>query len=82
MESWQIQKAKNHFSELIRKALEKGPQAITRHGRPEAVLLSMRDYKKLMKTQKPLTEFFHKSPLRGLGIDLERNKDSGREIEL
>ena len=82
MESWQIQKAKNHFSELVRKALEKGPQTITRHGKPEAVVLSMRDYKNLMKKQEPLTEFFRKSPLKGVAIEFERTKDTGREIEL
>lgn len=80
MESWQIQKAKNHFSELVRKALEKGPQTITLHGKPEAVVLSMRDYKNLMKKQEPLTEFFRKSPLKGVAIEFKRTKDTGRVV--
>lgn len=31
---WQVQEAKNHFSEMIEQALSDGPQVITRHGRP------------------------------------------------
>ncbi|MDD5030733.1 MAG: type II toxin-antitoxin system prevent-host-death family antitoxin [Rhodoferax sp.] len=31
---WQVQEAKNRFSEMIEQALSLGPQVITRHGRP------------------------------------------------
>lgn len=31
---WQVQEAKNRFSEMIEQALSNGPQVITRHGRP------------------------------------------------
>ncbi len=82
MEHWQIQKAKNHFSDLVRRAEEQGPQAITRHGKDAAVLLSMKDYQNLMRKQESLTEFFRRSPLKGVELDLERRKDFGREIEL
>jgi len=30
---WQVQEAKNRFSEMIELALTQGPQVITRHGR-------------------------------------------------
>lgn len=33
---WQVQEAKNRFSELIEQALTQGPQLITRHGRAVA----------------------------------------------
>jgi len=82
MEKWQIQKAKNHFSDLVRKAQQEGPQTITRHGKPEAVLLSMKEYRNLMKKQETLTEFFRRSPLHGVTLDLERRKDAAREVEL
>ncbi len=82
MENWQIQKAKNHFSDLVRKAQHEGPQTITRHGKPEAVLLSMKEYRNLMKKQETLTEFFRRSPLHGVTLDLERRKDAAREVEL
>ncbi|GAB1385802.1 hypothetical protein MASR1M59_09500 [Melaminivora sp.] len=31
---WQVQQAKNHFSEVIDRALTEGPQTVTRHGKP------------------------------------------------
>ncbi len=31
---WQVQEAKNRFSEVIERALRDGPQVVTRHGRP------------------------------------------------
>jgi prevent-host-death family protein len=31
---WQVQDAKNRFSELIERARSEGPQVVTRHGRP------------------------------------------------
>ena len=31
---WQVQEAKNHFGELIDRALSEGPQTVTRHGKP------------------------------------------------
>jgi len=82
MENWQLQKAKNHFSDLVRKAEEKGPQTITKHGKAAAVLLSMKDYRNLMKKQESLTDFFQRSPLKGVELDLERRKERGREVEL
>jgi hypothetical protein len=34
------------------------------------------------KAKKSLVEFFRDSPLVGLELDLERDKDTGRDIEL
>ncbi|AVP57305.1 type II toxin-antitoxin system Phd/YefM family antitoxin [Pulveribacter suum] len=31
---WQVQEAKNRFSELIERAVNEGPQTVTRHGKP------------------------------------------------
>ena len=40
MQTWQIQTAKARFSELVKQAAEDGPQEITLHGKPVAVVLS------------------------------------------
>jgi prevent-host-death family protein len=37
---WQLQEAKQRFSELIRQARSKGPQVMTRHGEDVAVVLT------------------------------------------
>lgn len=45
MSSWQVQKAKAHFSELLDQAELNGPQIITRHGTERAVVLSIERYR-------------------------------------
>lgn len=60
---WQLQEAKNKFSEIIDQALKSGPQEITRHGGKTAVLLSMKDYRKLVGRKGNLAEIFRESPL-------------------
>ena len=36
---WQLQEAKNRFSEVISAAEQHGPQTITRHGQPVALVV-------------------------------------------
>lgn len=79
---WQLQTAKNRLSELVELALSRGPQTITRHGKPAAVVLSVKDYQRIKKGNVSLVEFLSKSPLRGQKLDLARSRDMGREIEL
>jgi prevent-host-death family protein len=76
-EIWQLQDAKNKFSEVISRALKQGPQLITKHGKKTAVVLSYTEYEKLRKSQGKLSEFFQSSPLAG--IDLARDKSLPRK---
>jgi len=78
--AWQLQEAKNRLSELVDRAVQSGPQEITRRGRRTAVVLSVKDYAKLRRKKGSLVEFFRKAPLRG--IALERTKDFPREVDL
>jgi prevent-host-death family protein len=77
MKTWQLQHAKNHLSEVVRNANNEGPQAITLHGKPSAVVISFDEYNKAINVRKPdepLSSFFHNSPLRNSGIELKRSK--------
>lgn len=76
---WQIQKAKNNFSEVITLANKQGPQLITKHGEKAAVVLSYIQYEKLRKSQGRLSEFFGASPLAGANLDLTRDKSLPRK---
>jgi prevent-host-death family protein len=38
---WQLQEAKNRFSEVVSAAQTKGPQTITKHGQPVAMVVPM-----------------------------------------
>jgi prevent-host-death family protein len=44
---WQVQDAKQRFSELIRTAHAEGPQVVTRHGEEIAVVIDISDYRHL-----------------------------------
>ena len=81
IEHWQLQDAKNKFSEVVEKALKSGPQIITRRGIETAVVISIEDYQKLTRPKLDLVNFFRKSPLRGVDLDLTRDKDLGREVD-
>jgi antitoxin Phd len=78
---WQIQEAKNRFSELLEDAETQGPQIVTRHGAEKAVVLSIADYRRLQEPAGSLVDFFRRSPLSGLVLDFEDRADLGREIE-
>jgi antitoxin Phd len=83
--SWQIQTAKARFSEVFRLARTAGPQRITRQGKEGVVMISDEQYDQLVgRSHQPknLVQFFRESPLVGVELDLERNKDAGRDIEL
>lgn len=79
---WQLQEAKNRFSELVRKASKEGPQIVTRHGRDSVVVLSADDYRKMEKPKTSLVEFFRTSPLSGVDLDTSRDQSPSRDIEL
>lgn len=81
MREWQLQEAKNKLSQLVSE-VDEGPQTITVHGRPRAVVLSMDEYRRLAKAEGSLVDFFLASPLRGEELELERSKDTGRDVPL
>jgi antitoxin Phd len=82
MQTWQLHQAKNRFSEVVDRAVQEGPQVITRRGTEAAVVLSVEDYRRLRKPETSLLEFLQTSPLVGAELDLERSRDTGREVEL
>lgn len=82
MKKWQLQVAKNRLSEVVRTAQSKGPQIITQNGVETAVLISVRDYRKLKAPKDSLVEFFRKSPLKGLDLNVSRAQDRHRDINL
>jgi len=79
---WQLQDAKNRFSEVVNKALEEGPQVVTRRGKEVVVVLSSDEYAELRKSQPSLVEFFRQSPLVGVELDLNRDRSLPRELDL
>ncbi len=81
MASWQVQDAKSRFSEVIARAESEGPQTITRHGAEKAVVLSIEEYRVLSGKKPDFKEFLLGGP-KFEDFEIERDQDTGRDIEL
>jgi prevent-host-death family protein len=81
-ENWSVASAKARFSEVMEKAKTDGPQTVTRNGRPAAVVVSIEEWERRTVRKGTLGEFFMNSPLRGSGIDLTRDDQPPRDIDL
>ncbi len=79
---WQLQDAKSSFYQVVREARVSGPQVIIVQGKEVAVVLSADEYKRLIRQKGSLSDFFQSSPLVGSNLNLERDQDPGRDIEL
>lgn len=82
MNTWQLQEAKSHLSEVVKQAMQDGPQHITLRGEPAVVVMSTKEFNKLKKPQKSLVEFIKQSPLFGAELNTKRNKSTNRNIDL
>lgn len=74
--SWQVQQAKQRFSELVRRTLEDGPQVVTRHGEDVVVVIAARDFRRAGVGADPpdFAEFLLSAPdLRALELDRPRS---------
>lgn len=82
MANWQVQHAKTQLSRIMELSKSEGPQTITRHGKPEVVVLSMKDYEAIKRDRPSLIEFLLYEGPTFDDLDIERSKDTGREIDL
>jgi len=80
--TWPVARAKAQFSALIDRAIEEGPQTITRSGRRAVVVVSVEQWERKTKRKGTLAEFFRNSPLAGAEIAIERLKGGPRETGL
>jgi prevent-host-death family protein len=86
---WQIQDAKQRFSEMIRAVTSEGPQVITRHGEDVAVVVEINDYRRLTRPAVDLASTLLGGPKLDDGtadvfaeIEAERKTDFGRSVDL
>jgi len=82
MSSWELEDAEARFSELVRRAHAEGPQAVTMRGRRAVITVDADEFECLAapKPKLPLVEFLESLDMEG--IDLVREPDTGREVEL
>ena len=80
--SWKLEDAKARFSEVVRRAQAEGPQRVTVRGRPSVVIVDAEEYDRLAAPapETPFVDFMRSLDLDGL--DLTRDRDTGRDPEL
>ncbi|MEW6754440.1 MAG: type II toxin-antitoxin system Phd/YefM family antitoxin [Candidatus Latescibacterota bacterium] len=77
---WQLQDAKNRFSQVAEEAVVYGPQVITKRGQDAVVVMSYAEYERLARPRSSLVDFLLSSPLGGSGLEVEREGDPGRDV--
>jgi prevent-host-death family protein len=77
---WQLQEAKQRFSELIRSVEADGPQFVTRHGEEVAVIVSIAEWRHLRGGEGDFKEFLRSAP----DVDLETGRSAvpARRVDL
>ena len=81
MQTWQLQKAKSHFSELIERTLNEGPQLVTRRGEEAVVVVAAHDYRRLSGQMPKLMDCLLNAP-RGEELNVKRPSERIRDISL
>jgi prevent-host-death family protein len=77
---WQVQDAKQRFSELIRTAHLDGPQVVTRHGEEIAVVIDIAEYRRLKGETSEFKDYLRSGP--GFDdLDLDRTGELPRSID-
>jgi prevent-host-death family protein len=85
MPDWQLQDAKNRFSEVVKRAREEGPQTVTLRGKPAVVVLSADAYDRLARPRRSFTDFLLSEPAWPDAVVEsinDRPRDTGRPIDL
>ena len=87
---WQVQEAKQRFSEVLRAAESDGPQIVTRHGEEIAVVMNIDRYRELTGSGTSFTDYLmgwtgdHGDKFAEVLDEVvrERKNDRPREIDL
>jgi prevent-host-death family protein len=77
---WQVQEAKQRFSELLRAALSAGPQIVTRHGEEIAVVIDIAEFHRLRGDVADFKDFLRAGPDFD-DLDLTRSRELPRELD-
>jgi prevent-host-death family protein len=89
VQGWQLQEAKNRFSEVVKRARDEGPQTVTVHGQRAAVVVSAQEFDSLTRPPVSFVDFLLGEPS---GPDAwpddvvdainARSTDTGRDIDI
>ncbi len=82
-DTWTVAAAKAHFSAVLERARGRGPQLITRNGRPAAIVVTPEEWERKTRRSGSLADFFAASPLREApDLDLQRSPELPSDLSL
>ena len=84
---WQLQEAKQRFSEVVRQAQDEGPQVVTRHGQEVVVVIAFEEYERLVPSRRSFKRFLRSEPFFDdldfqADLELARSREPAPEIDL
>ena len=79
---WPLAEAKSHFSELVRRVRNEGPQHVTVHGKDDVVVISAEEFRRLKgdQTGADLIAAMQASPYRDIDLTTERTVMPVRDL--
>lgn len=75
---WQVQEAKQRFSELLRAAASEGPQIVTRHGHEIAVVIDVSEFRRMRGDTVDFKDYLRSGP----EFDLELTRSGERPPDI
>lgn len=78
---WQLQDAKQRFSELIRLVKAEGPQIVTRSGEEVAVVIDIAEYRRLRGDGRDFKDFLRSAPELD-ALEITRSAAPARVVDL
>ena len=78
---WQVQEAKQRFSELVRTTLDEGPQVVTRNGQEVVVVVPAAEWRATHPAPQDFAAFLVEGPSFE-PLDLERRVEFARDVDL
>jgi prevent-host-death family protein len=79
---WQVQEAKQRFSEVLRAAESGEPQIVTKHGEEVAVVIDIAEYRRLRGESMTFMEYLRAEPSLDGDLEIERVRDLPRDVDL
>lgn len=81
MARWQLQQAKQQFSEVVRRAHDDGPQVVSRHGKDVVVIVSVEEFERLTGPPRDFKRFLASAPDLD-ALEIVRSRDLPRDVDL
>jgi prevent-host-death family protein len=79
---WQVQEAKQRFSEMLRAAEAGEPQIVTRHGEAIAVIIDIAEYHRLRGESMSFMDYLRVDAVGDADLEVDRRADLPRDVDL